>query len=401
MTKKFLFLLAVASSLTFAACSDDDKQVKPTPKPTGDLVVSKTVIDATADSSSYDIVVTSKDKWNAAVDTSAKWCTVAVNSVRGKNTLKVNVTENNAKTKRSAKITVSAGKLTRVITVNQAPEPNYAVVELTATPANGEVKLYAKAKKLKVDWGDGKNNTYTAANAEIKHTYADNKERTIVVKAENLTQFGDKVIADTVNALMVGKIQKINFTSTPDLKAVRIVNNNLAEINLNGATALETLWVYSNNITTLDVSKNAALTNLNCAKNQLKTLDVSKNIALKSMNCNDNQIDSLNASKNAALTNLNCAKNQLKTLDVSKNIALKSMNCNDNQIDSLTVTKNTALTALYCNNNNLVESAINSLFASLPKNPSTKDVYSVSIIGNPGSAAGDKKIATDKGWTVL
>jgi hypothetical protein len=67
---------------------------------------------------------------------------------------------------------------------------------------------------------------------------------------------------------------------------------------------------------------------------------------------------------------LDCSFNQLITLDVSKNTAMKYLNCDANQLTS---------------------------FGTLHSNIGNKEI---SIRNNPGTAACNKSIAEDKGWTV-
>ncbi|WP_052103095.1 leucine-rich repeat domain-containing protein [Porphyromonas canoris] len=178
----------------------------------------------------------------------------------------------------------------------------------------------------------------------------------------------------------------------------------------------------SNSLTSLDVSKNTALEELSCHSNSLTSLDVSKNTALTRLSCSSNSLTSLDVSKNTALTALSCSSNSLASLDVSKNTALKVLDGSSNSLTSLDVSKNTALTALYCKNNpnlsslkisssindelsvkscKLSAETLNKIFRTLPDvKGQTSGGKKIWIGDNPGTAACNKKIAKDKGWTL-
>jgi hypothetical protein len=64
----------------------------------------------------------------------------------------------------------------------------------------------------------------------------------------------------------------------------------------------------------------------------------------------------------------------------------------------LDVSKNTALTVIQCKKNQLSADALNALFKAVNDKKERKTIY---MSGNPGTATCDKKIATDKGWTVM
>uniref|UniRef100_UPI00126A767F leucine-rich repeat domain-containing protein n=1 Tax=Porphyromonas canoris TaxID=36875 RepID=UPI00126A767F len=165
------------------------------------------------------------------------------------------------------------------------------------------------------------------------------------------------------------------------------------------------------------------VTGFDCEENSLTSLDVSKNKALVRMFCTDNSLTSLDVSKNTALVVLGCASNSLTSLDVSKNIALKVLSCGSNSLTSLDVSKNTALTQFFCSKNpnlsslkisssindelwinhcKLSAETLNEIFRTLPdvKGLTEGERKIAAIKGNPGTAACNKKIATDKGWEL-
>ncbi|KGN71729.1 leucine-rich repeat domain-containing protein [Porphyromonas sp. COT-108 OH1349] len=238
-------------------------------------------------------------------------------------------------------------------------------------------------------------------------------------------------------------LTSLDVSYNPALEILKCNNNKLTSLNVRDNTALKELYCYGNRIETLDVSKNTDLTDLHCDRNKLTTLDVSKNIMLLALMCYENQLTSLDVSKNTdlivlycdrnnltsldlsnniLLTELNCFKNQLVALDVSKNTALEHLDCYVNNLTSLDLSNNKNLTVfgcdnnkdlsslkisgsindmLYCRNCKLSAETLNEIFRTLPDVTGVvggeKTIY---IHGNPGTDECDKKIATDKGWTV-
>ncbi|WP_455430391.1 hypothetical protein, partial [Porphyromonas canoris] len=161
------------------------------------------------------------------------------------------------------------------------------------------------------------------------------------------------------------------------------------------------LYCHSNSLTSLDVSKNTVLKVLDCSSNFLTSLDVSKNTALTYLDCSYNSLTSLDVSKNTALVWLFCYSNSLTSLDVSKNTALTRFSCGNNpNLSSLKISRsiNDELLVNHCK---LSAETLNEIFRTLPDvKGQTSGEKKIWIKGNPGTAACNKKIATDKGWTV-
>jgi hypothetical protein len=88
------------------------------------LSVNKTGIPANATANSYTFTVTSNSTWMASVNSGATWCTVSPASATGNGTVTVTAAENTAETARTATVTVTAGTLSKNVTVSQAGKPD-------------------------------------------------------------------------------------------------------------------------------------------------------------------------------------------------------------------------------------------------------------------------------------
>jgi uncharacterized protein YjdB len=132
------------------------------------------------------------------------------------------------------------------------------------------------------------------------------------------------------------------------------------------------------------------------ASSQSRTITIT-GTDITGFECWGNQLTALDVSKNTALTYLSCGSNQLTALDVSKNTALMQLFCDGNQLTALDVSKNTVLRELSCCGNNLSAVALNAMFGTLHSNLVSDKT--VDICGNPGTAACDRGIARQKGWS--
>jgi hypothetical protein len=169
-------------------------------------------------------------------------------------------------------------------------EPDEIEQEITIRTSDlrDSVIFYMEAEGVTVDWGDeSETEKYDVLDeeTELKHMYDSKKERTIIIRAEKLTE-------------------------------------------------LNCSW---NDLTTLDVSKCTALTSLDCSSN-LIALDVSGCTTLTSLHCYLNYfLIALNVSECTALTSLWCYSNNLTALDVSECTALKELWCYSNNLTALNV----------------------------------------------------------------
>lgn len=216
---------------------------------------------------------------------------------------------------------------------------------------------------VSIDWGDGsKKETHSISSAlsTFAHNYTGRSDYQIIITGANITR-------------------------------LHCINNNLIRLDVSDNTVLAELNCSDNRLPNdvLDVSKNTALTELNCSNNRLSSLEISKNTKLTTLILNTQKngagvltLGSLKVS-NTALTELNCSIQALKTLEVKNNTKLVKLNCRDNQLTSLDVSTNPALIEVDCSNNNLNNSALSTLFKSLPVN----DVMgkTIKITGNSNS----------------
>ncbi|WP_052110343.1 hypothetical protein, partial [Porphyromonas sp. COT-108 OH1349] len=323
--------------------------------------------------------------------------------------------------------------------VEDTPPPAGNSMTMTTTKAVGEkieLRIEAEPADRPNVWIDLNNNKVKDAGESVTrfNSYEEYK-----LGSQTVTVYGKvTVLTCPVNSLtsldvskntaLTGLVCYSNSLTSLDVSkniALKVLNcdsNSLTSLDVSKNTALTYLDCHKNSLTSLDVSKNKALTGLYCYKNSLTSLDVSKNTALTYLNCSYNKFTSLDVSKNTALTELGCSYNSLTSLDVSKNKALKILTCDSNKFTSLDVSKNTALTIFSCSNNpnlsslkisssindallvndcKLSTETLNEIFRTLPDvKGETEGKKKIWIGGNPGTDACNKKIATDKGWTV-
>jgi hypothetical protein len=108
--KNLLIAMTIIAAV-FAGCKDDEEPV---------LTVDSAAIEAPAGGGNKTIAVTSNVSWTVAVSAGAPWCTVLFAVGEGDGTVQVNIAENQSTASRTATITLSAGALTKAVTVTQA-----------------------------------------------------------------------------------------------------------------------------------------------------------------------------------------------------------------------------------------------------------------------------------------
>jgi uncharacterized protein (TIGR02145 family) len=129
-TKLQLFVAALVLLLVAASCSTDEPSTDPiVDDPVAELSVDPANISARPEGGSYTLAVTSNVAWTATVN--AAWLTLNPGNGNGNATVTVRVEENTTDT-RNATISLTAGSLTRTVTVTQdvAP-PAHAVTPKT------------------------------------------------------------------------------------------------------------------------------------------------------------------------------------------------------------------------------------------------------------------------------
>ena len=266
---------------------------------------------------------------------------------------------------------------------------------------------------ITIDWGDETVETHTLSTTPIRYKHACTRTYGHIIKitGNNITymncknfQVGDVDVNKNtkLTELYCGGsvfMDKLDVSKNTKLIKLECSRTNLTNLNLSKNTALTELNCYDNDLKSLNISENTVLKKLYCNENELTSLDVSKNVALTELNCEYNKLTNLDVNKNIALIELNCKNNKLTNLDVSKNIALTILNSRINELESLDVSKNIALKEVDCGINRLTAEALNALFGTLHNNSITGG-KSINIGGNPGTSKCDRKIATNKGWTV-
>ncbi|KGN66960.1 hypothetical protein JT26_10495, partial [Porphyromonas sp. COT-108 OH1349] len=98
---------------------------------------------------------------------------------------------------------------------------------------------------------------------------------------------------------------------------------------------------------------------------------------------------------------LSCTHNSLTSLDVSKNTALTIFYCSINPNLSSLKISSSINDRLWVNDCKLSAKTLNEIFTTLPDVKGlTEGEKKIGIANNPGTAACNKKIATDKGWKL-
>jgi hypothetical protein len=409
MMKKTMFrvagLMSLFAAVTLTACNEEND---PNGQTNASFSVDKTTIEAGAEGGNYTIVVTSDTAWTVA--SNEMWCTVAA----AKDTVTVTVAENTALEPRTATITISAGALSKAITVMQAAggkddNANGLVagqIEYRANAVNvGPFVIEAKTKRLYIDWGDGTKIEYPIPSSDsikVEHTYTITTAKTIRIETEGLSSFymyseddgREAIIKDNRLATLVSISDLDKYVSDIDKYY------GFEEIYFGKCSDLQ--WLYLNMmfcVRTVDVSKLSNLQYLVLDDvNILETVDISQNTNLRYFGTDDVFISSLDVTHNVLLEGL-WVEFLGTSLDVSKNTKLKQLACGGGELTSLDVSKNTELVYIKCRSNNISAEALNALFGSLPTRTAS-DNAEIVIGYNPGTDNCDRSIATGKGWTV-
>jgi len=223
---------------------------------------------------------------------------------------------------------------------------------------NNRISFQAITKKITIDWGDGKVDTFSPnrINREFIHEYPDQSAQTVSIVTESMTEFFSHYLP-----IIIGNIGKGNFR----------------ELRFGNCFELEKLY---------------------CNNKQLNVLDVKNAVAsLKILNSQGNLLTSLDVGGASKMTDLFCNSNQLTELNLSSCTALTKLYCQYNQLAELNLSSCTALAELWCNDNQLSTSALNAIFYSLPDR--TQDsVGEVFFWENPGTAFCDVSILESKNW---
>jgi hypothetical protein len=121
--------------------------------------VDKTTINAVKAAGSYTIAVTSNTTWT--VSDNADWCTVSPATGSSNGTVTINATENPTAVQRAATVTLSAGTLTRTVSVIQAAGDVILSVDKTTINAVKAAGSYTIAVTSNTYWLASKNSAAT------------------------------------------------------------------------------------------------------------------------------------------------------------------------------------------------------------------------------------------------
>jgi Leucine-rich repeat (LRR) protein len=302
---------------------------------------------------SYKIVNDITANTNYTITSSETWCSYSYGEII--------VAQNTTNETRTAIVTVQSTEypdLTCFITVIQDAEPVY-MAEIS-TSVSG---FLAVAKKIIVNWGDGKITEHNNIDSSyILHQYSTSEFRTIRIYGEELTYLRVSSVTglnvngckDLTGLHCSGTFTSLDLSNNTELTYLLFSSSILTSLDLSKNTKLTHLFYEKNyRLISLDLSNNTNLTSLECSNNQLTSLDVSNNTNLTSLKCSDNQLTSLDLSNNTKLTYLECYRSSLTSLDVSNSTKLTYLNCSFNQLTSLDVSNHTELTTLGCSSNRL------------------------------------------------
>jgi hypothetical protein len=131
-----------------------------------------------------------------------------------------------------------------------------------------EISFEATAKKITIDWGDGKVDEVTpnGVEKEYSHKYANPSDfQTILINTEDLTYIGFRSNPGSIHEFRLGnvpKLQELNMNN-------RNTFANLTVLEINKAELLSVLDIERSDLPSLDVSGCTALTEVYCGSNKL------------------------------------------------------------------------------------------------------------------------------------
>ena len=298
------------------------------------LSVSPETISVTASEQTSSFDITSNSNWTIA--SNQTWCTPSVGSGNGDKTITCSISANTSSQSRTATMTITAGDLSRTVTIEQGGEE---VTIINIPDAN------FKAKLLRFDIDkDGE----ISINEAQKITYLalENSNITSLEGIQYLTSI-------TYMSCYNNQIREIDLSKCTELERLTVGENNLTSLNISNNTKLKELHCAYNSISHLDLSNNLDLTDLYCIENNLSSLDVSNNILLKRLQCSNNKLSVLDIRNNKNLTYLTCSDNNLQNIDTQNNILLETFYCCSNQFTTLDLSKNINLVNFECCRNQI------------------------------------------------
>ena len=143
-------------------------------------------------------------------------------------------------------------------------------VEMKGYPnSSGVISFQASAKKITINWGDGKTDEITPNGAltPISHQYPNSNFQTILVNAEDLTR---------IRGFTNGEAHELRFGDCPNLRLIDFSSNKLTVLDIKKANTLIGLTCWFNQLTELNLNGCKALRTLDCGANQLTAEKLNK-----------------------------------------------------------------------------------------------------------------------------
>ena len=271
------------------------------------LSVSPETISVTASEQTSSFDITSNSNWTVA--SNQTWCTPSVTSGSGDKTITCSILANTSSQSRMATMTITAGDLSRTVTIEQEGKE---VAIINIPDANFKAYLVE--------------NFDTDKDGEISE-----EEASVVTS----------IWCDTMNIKSLQGIEY--FTSVWKIYAPY---NQISTIDLSKNLNLGSLVLSDNQLVELDLCNNVNLIELWCDKNKLKSLKIEKCNNIRTISCFNNQITELNTNNLVFLEFLTCSNNQLKSLDLSNNFQLRILQCGENNFTTIDTKCNPKLETL-------------------------------------------------------
>lgn len=342
------------------------------------LSVSPETISVTAIEQTSIFDISSNTDWTISSDQS--WCTPAVISGNGDKTISCSISENTQSQSRTAIITVSAGSISRKITMTQAGKeiPTLSLSRESISVTANE-QMFSFDISSNTNWTISSDQSWctpavTSGNGDktISCSVSENiqsqiRTATLIINVEGLskrvivTQSGEEIVNINIpdpnfKAYLIANYDTNKDGEISEKEALSITRLECNKMSINTLTGIEhlsnlsILLINENNIKTIDVSKNSKLKSLDCYSNLIETIDLSQNINLEWLRIDFNNLTILDISNNEKLEYISCVRNKLTELNLDKNANLKSLTCNQNRITRLDLFNNTKLAFLACQN---------------------------------------------------
>lgn len=221
--------------------------------------------------------------------------------------------------------------------------------------------------------------------------------------------------ADLSNCLNLYQVwlgdNEISSLTLPDeplskLTLFNAENNRLGELDLTKMPNVTELVLSGNAFTgEMSLEENSKIQKLFVAGNAIEKLSFPETSPINTLIANNNLLKTL-AVTGGNLYWLEARDNRLEALNISNNDNLSFISLDNNNLNSLNL-QGMPLTSLSLRNNKFEADALNSIYEQLPDvsgieaDPEYSDWMKwVFVYGNPGAAAAESHVITDKGWQV-